>query len=165
LLAEELRDLLEESGGSWEGSATDLHRLLDEREVESLPSRPEELSKFVLRIGERSPILEIAHGWRKIGGRGGRSKRVLKLALVDPAKRPAKNAVDPVVTVDPISKGDNGNNDVVDPGNTSGDNGNNGNNGANGTAEDSPDPAPADATDTRSEDRPDPEGERSRFTI
>jgi hypothetical protein len=168
LLTGALRDLLEESGGGWEGSATDLYRVLEEREVELLPPRPEELSKLVLRIGERSPTLEAAHGWRKSGGREGRSKRVLKLALVESAKEFAKNAVDPVVTLDPVSEGDNGvygKNDAVDSGKPGGDNGNNGNNGANATAEGSPDPAPADATDAGSGDRPDPEDGRSRFTI
>jgi len=53
-----LRDLLEETGGRWEGSATDLNKVLEERESSHLPPRPEELSKLVLRIGERSPTLE-----------------------------------------------------------------------------------------------------------
>jgi hypothetical protein len=167
LLAGELRDLLEESGGKWEGSATDLYRALDEREAVSLPGRPEELSKLALRIGERSPALEVAQGWRKTGGRDGKSRRVLKLALV---KLAAENAVDPVVTVDSSPAGDNGTNgnngknDVVDPREPGGDNSDNGNNGTNARAEGSPEPASADATDARSEDRLHLD-ERSRFTI
>ncbi len=60
LLAAELRDLLEESGGGWEGSATDLHEALGEREAAGFPERPEELSKLALRIGERSPVLDVS---------------------------------------------------------------------------------------------------------
>ena len=124
LLAGELRDLLEEAGGRWEGSATELHQVLHERDLVELPQRPEELSKLVLRIGERSPVLEVSQGWRKVGGRKGNSKRVLKLAL--------KNAVGPVVTVDPEPVGDNGTNgnnsnlDAVDDSIQGSDNGNNG---------------------------------------
>ena len=109
LLAVELRDLLEDSEGQWEGSATDLHHALAERQAANLPERPEELSKHVLRIGQRSTALQISQGWRKIGGRNGASKRVLKLSL-------SKNAVVPVVTVDPPASchprnnGTNGNN-------------------------------------------------------
>jgi hypothetical protein len=60
------------------------------------------------------------------------------------------------------NKGNNGKNDAVDARKPSGDNGNN---GANATAEGSPDPTPADATDAGSGDRPDPEDGRSRFTV
>ncbi|BBL79462.1 hypothetical protein RxyAA322_13160 [Rubrobacter xylanophilus] len=171
LLAGGLRDLLEESGGKWEGSATDLHRALDEREAASLPGRPEELSKLVLRIGERSPVLEAVQGWRKTGGREGKSRRVLKLALVEPAQEPAKNAVDPVVAVDPVSEGDNGTNgnngknNTVDPREPEGDNSDNGNNGANARAEGSPASAPADATDARSADGDHHDDGRERFTL
>ncbi|MEW6637381.1 MAG: DUF3987 domain-containing protein, partial [Actinomycetota bacterium] len=170
LLAGELRDLLEESGGRWEGSATDLHRALDEREAASLPGRPEELSKLVLRIGERSPVLEARQGWRKTGGREGKSRRVLKLALVEPAQEPTKSAVDPVVAVDPVSEGDNGNNgdngknSTVDPYETEGDNSDNGNNSTTARAEGSPASAPADATDARSADGDHHDG-RERFTL
>ena len=124
LLAAELRDLLEKTGGRWEGSATELHQTLDERAVMDLPERSEELSKLVLRIRERSPALEVSQGWRKVGGRKGNSKRVLKLAL--------KNAVGPVVTVDPETGGDNGTNSnnsnfgAVDASLQGEDNGNNG---------------------------------------
>lgn len=144
LLAAELRSLLEESDGGWEGSATELHEALGDQGATSLPERPEELSKLVLRIGERSPALEVSQGWRKVGGRAGRSKRVLNLSL--------KNAVGPVVTVDPNLGGDNGTNsnnsnfDAVDTSNEGGDNGTNGNNGV-------------DAESERSDD------ERERFTI
>ncbi len=102
LLAAELSSLLETAGGSWEGSATDLHRILEAREAEGLPDRPEALSKLALRIGERSPALRVAQGWRKSGGREGKSRRVLKLAL---AETTLENAV---VTVDPEAGRDNG---------------------------------------------------------
>ena len=168
LLAGELRGVLEESGGRWEGSATDLYRVLEEREVASLPVRPEELSKLVLRVGERSPTLEAVQGWRKSGGHDGRSRRVLKLALVEVAKGPAKNAVDPVVAVDPLLEGDNGDNgkyDAVDLRNPGCDNSDNGDNGKDATAEGSPDRAPTDATDATAGDRSNPDDGRSRFTI
>lgn len=153
LLAGELCDLLEESqGGYWEGSATNLHQKLAEREGVELPGRPEDLSKLVLRIGERSPVLEARQGWRKSGGREGKSRRVLKLAL--------KNAVVPVVTVDPGPKealgdnGTNGNNGNTTPSVPSGDNGDYGNNG---------DPQERDETaDVNSQG---PGDGRSRFTI
>jgi hypothetical protein len=109
LLAAGLRSLLEEGNGRWEGSATELHGALDERGTAGLPKRPEELSKLVLRIGDRSPALEARQGWRKVGGREGRSSRILRLAL--------KDAVVPVVTVGPS------------PNRQQGDNGTNGNNG------------------------------------
>jgi hypothetical protein len=64
-----------------------------------------------------------------------------------------QNAVDAVVTVDPVSEGDIG------------DNSDNGDNGANATVEGPPEHAPADAADARSGDRHYPDDERSRFTI
>ena len=164
-LAGELRDLLEESGGRWEGRATDLHRLLDEREAASLPGRPEELSKLVLRIGERSPALKSAQGWRKSGGHHGKSRRVLKLALVDPVTETSGNAVDPVVAVDPAAErdnggnSDNGKNSAVDDRNPGEDNGNN---GKNAEAESAPQLASADAN---RKGRSHPDDGRSRFTI
>ncbi|MEJ7873612.1 MAG: YfjI family protein, partial [Rubrobacteraceae bacterium] len=129
LLAAELRDLLEESDHGWEGSATDLHEALGERGAAGLPERPEELSKLALRIGERSPALEVSQGWRKVGGRKGSSRRVLRLAL---ARKAPENAVGPVVTVDPEPGGDNGtngNNSDPKPPAPGGDNGDYGNNG------------------------------------
>lgn len=141
LLAAELRDLLEASGGGWEGSATDLHETLGERGTISLPERPEELSKLTLRIGERSPALDVSQGWRKVGGRKGSSKRVLKLAFV---KNVLENAVGPVVTVDPTAK------------NPSGDNGTNSNNG-----DSLQEPTGSQATEAN----PQASDSRSRFTI
>lgn len=139
LLAADLRDLLEESGGGWEGSATDLLDALGEREALNLPERPEELSKLALAIGERSPALTVSQGWRKVGGRKGRSKRVLKLSLT--TKTP-ENAVGPVVTVDPQAK---------TPPRDNGTNGNNGN-------------LARDRNET-AEANEEPDDERSRFTI
>ncbi len=105
LLAVELGDLLEETGGKWEGGATDLHLVLQSREFQGLPDRPDELSKLVLEIGERSSRLSTRRGWRKIGGRKGSPRRVLKLELSEETQ---KNGVDPVVPVDPTPIGDNG---------------------------------------------------------
>jgi putative DNA primase/helicase len=101
LLAGELRDLLEETGSGWEGSATDLHKVLDERETAHLPKRPEELAKQVLRVGKMSPVLQTSQGWRKVGGHYGKSKRVLKLALTE---EPPENAVVAVDPVDPVAR-------------------------------------------------------------
>jgi hypothetical protein len=126
LLAGELRDLLEEMGGRWEGSATNLHKVLDERETAQLPKRPEELAKLVLRVGKMSTVLQTSQGWRKVGGHDGKSKRVLRLALTE---EPSENAV---VAVDPVA-GDSlrDNSDNSDNGNSEGlsarrDNGDNG---------------------------------------
>jgi hypothetical protein len=99
LLATDLKTLLEESDERRiEATATELYRMLEEREAPSLPERAEELSKQALRIGERSCALEIKRGWRKEGGRKGRTRRVLRLSLRDPER---ENAVGPVVTVGP----------------------------------------------------------------
>ena len=98
LLATQIGELLREAGGQWEGSATDLYRMLGEREFVSLPERPDELSKLALRIGERSVALEVRQGWRREGGREGRSRRVLKLELRD---HKPENGVGGVVAVDP----------------------------------------------------------------
>ena len=155
LLAAELRDLLEETGGRWEGSATELYQALEEREAASLPDRPEELSKLALRIGERSVALEVRQGWRKVGGRKGSSSRVLKLALNEHAVR---NAVGPVVTVDPRPVGDNGDN---------------GNNGANARVADQANAVPDNAAGVMPEREDASEAgspgvagdERERFTL
>jgi hypothetical protein len=115
-LAADLKALLEESDGRRiEATATELYRMLEEREAPSLPERAEELSKQALRIGERSCALEIKRGWRKEGGRKGRTRRVLRLALRDPEQ---ENAVGPVVTVGP---------EQSDPPGHNGTNGTNGN--------------------------------------
>lgn len=103
LLAAELWELLAESGGRWEGSATELHQVLVERAATAMPERPDELSKLVLRIGERSPVLDVTRRWRKLGGRDGKSSRILRLVAQSP-----ENAVDPVVTVVTDPDRDNG---------------------------------------------------------
>jgi putative DNA primase/helicase len=93
LLALALAEFLEEHGGSWEGTATDLKEALAEKEVEGLPPRPEELSKQVRAMGSRSKALEVKDGWRRVDGR---PQRFLQLSL--------KNAVDAVDAVDDVDK-------------------------------------------------------------
>lgn len=89
LLAVALRAFLEEHGGSWEGTATELKQALAEKEVEGLPPRPEELSKKVRAMGSRSKALDVKDGWRRVDGR---PQRFLQLSL--------RNAVDAVDAVD-----------------------------------------------------------------
>jgi hypothetical protein len=157
LLAVELRELLDEAGGTWEGSATDLHKVLEERESAHLPKRPEELSKRVLHIGERSPALETAQGWRKVGGRKGNSRRVLRLALADKVHEDAVVTVDPADDYPPGDNGTNGNNGVSEHSSAGRDDGNNGNNGDSSRARDrGHDP---------NVDLPAPNDGRRRFTI
>jgi hypothetical protein len=129
LLAADLKALLVERDGRIEATATELYRLLEEREAASLPERAEELSKQALRIDERSCGLEIRRGWRKEGGRKGQTKRVLRLSLSDPGR---ENAVGPVVTVDPAAEnipgdnGTNGTNGNSEPSSAKSDDGDNG---------------------------------------
>ena len=85
LLAIALAEFLEEHGGSWEGTATNLEEALAEKEVEGLPMRPEELSKKVRAMGSRSKALDVKDGWRRVDGK---PQRFLRLSL--------KNAVDSV---------------------------------------------------------------------
>jgi hypothetical protein len=96
LLAIALRELLDERGGSWEGTATELKEVLADKEVEGLPQRPEELSKKVRSMGSRSEALNVKDGWRRVDGK---PQRFLQLSL--------RNAVDAVDAVD--KKGLNGN--------------------------------------------------------
>ena len=97
LLAGELRGLLEDIGGQWEGSATDLHQVLLGRKISGLPDRPAELSKLVLRVDERSSRLNVHQGWRRIADQQGAPRRVLRLTL---AEATPENAVDAVDVVD-----------------------------------------------------------------
>ena len=85
LLAAALREFLEEHGGSWEGTATELKQTLAEKEVEGLPPRPEELSKQVRAMGSRSKALDVKDGWRRVDGK---PRRFMQLSL--------RNAVDAV---------------------------------------------------------------------
>lgn len=89
LLAGEIRDLLSEQGGSWVGSATELHDLLTEREAEGLPDNPDWLTRAVLAIADRTESLEAK---RKKSG----SKRTLSLTLKNSAPRvpSAPNGID-----------------------------------------------------------------------
>ncbi len=89
LLAAALKEFLEEHGGSWEGTATELKEVLADKEIEGLPPRPEELSKKVRAIGSRSQALNMKDGWRRVDGR---PQRFMQLSL--------RNAVDAVDAVD-----------------------------------------------------------------
>jgi hypothetical protein len=100
-LAAVLKALLEEQGGSWEGTATELREALAEKEVEGLAHRPEELSKQVRAIGSRSKALVMKNGWRRVEGK---PQRFLQFSL--------KNAVDPVDAVDGKAVGVNSVNSV-----------------------------------------------------
>jgi putative DNA primase/helicase len=89
MLARALREFLEEHGGSWEGTTTELKEALFDKEVEGLPLRPEELSKQVRAMSSRSKALNMKDGWRRVEGK---PQRFLQLSL--------KNAVDAVDAVD-----------------------------------------------------------------
>jgi hypothetical protein len=70
-----LREFLEESGGRWEGSATELWEALSDRGIEGLPANPDNLSVKVLSIASRSRgVLRAETGWRG-------KRRVLRLQL------------------------------------------------------------------------------------
>jgi putative DNA primase/helicase len=88
VLAPALKEFLEEHGGSWEGTATELKGALADKVVEGLPQRPEELSKKVRVMGSRSKALEMKDGWRRVDGK---PQRFLQLSL-----RSAVDAVDAV---------------------------------------------------------------------
>jgi hypothetical protein len=100
-LATELRTFLVEHDGGWEGEPNALHEALLERGGEAVPERPDELSKMVLDIANRSASLEAERAWRK---HDGRSQRILRLAL--------RNGVDGVVGLDPETTSDNTDNTV-----------------------------------------------------
>jgi hypothetical protein len=89
VFAAALREFLEERGGSWEGTATELKEALLDKEVEGLPQRAEELSKKVRAMGSRSKALSVRDGWRRVEGK---PQRFLQLSL--------ENAVDAVDAVD-----------------------------------------------------------------
>jgi hypothetical protein len=85
LLAAVLSELLEEHGGSWKGTATELMEALAGKEVEGLPRRPEELSKQVRAMASCSKALYMKDGWCRVDGK---PQRFLQLSL--------RNAVDAV---------------------------------------------------------------------
>jgi hypothetical protein len=75
-LAAALREYLEELGGKWEGTATELWRALSERGARELPGNPDNLAVKVLAIANRSRgVVRAERGWR------GKS-RVLRLQLL-----------------------------------------------------------------------------------
>ena len=100
-LATELREFLGEHGGEWEGEPNALHEELLEQGSEAVPTRPDELSKMVLDIGNHSASLAVDRAWRK---HDGKSHRILRLALT--------NGVDSVDGVDLETTSDNTDNTV-----------------------------------------------------
>ncbi len=59
-LAADLAAFLRERGGYWKGSATELHEQL----LSSVkPERPDELSKKLGELAERTSALSVKHGW------------------------------------------------------------------------------------------------------
>jgi putative DNA primase/helicase len=76
-LAVTLREFLEESGGRWEGTATELREALSERRAEGLPANPDNLSVKVLSIASRSKeAMRAERGWKG-------KHRVLRLQLLE----------------------------------------------------------------------------------
>ena len=76
-LALGLRGILEEGGGRWEGSATELWDALSGRRVESLPGNPDNLAVKVLAIASSSKeAIRAERGWRG-------KHRVLRLQLLE----------------------------------------------------------------------------------
>jgi hypothetical protein len=74
-LAAALREFLEEYGGKWEGTATELWDVLSKRRTGGLPGNPDNLAVKVLAIASRSKrALRAERGWRG-------KKRVLRLQL------------------------------------------------------------------------------------
>ncbi len=95
-LATELQGFLSEHGGKWEGEPNALHEALLERGGEAVPDRPDELSKMVLDIANRSVSLAVDRAWRK---HDGKSRRILRLTL--------RNGVDGLGDVDLKTSSDN----------------------------------------------------------
>lgn len=73
-LATALRTFLESEEGRWEGSASELHKLLGGTGVSYLPKVADELSKQLLELSTRTSDLHLRRGYR---GKG----RVLRLKL------------------------------------------------------------------------------------
>jgi putative DNA primase/helicase len=74
LLAGEIWVFVQDHGGEWSGSATELYEELEEREAQGLPENADWLSRLVLSIGERSDLLAVE---KKRTGK----RRLLKLTL------------------------------------------------------------------------------------
>jgi putative DNA primase/helicase len=85
LFAGELRDFLEDEGGSWRGTTTELMEALTERGAEHAPDDVGMLGKMVRAVGAQNPGLEVTPGHR---GKGKESKPVLKLKLVKRVQTP-----------------------------------------------------------------------------
>ena len=66
--------MLEEYGGAWEGTATELHERLADRDLAALPERPDELTKRLRKIARTGEALAVSSGWRG-------KDRVLRLRL------------------------------------------------------------------------------------
>jgi putative DNA primase/helicase len=76
LLASELRALLEDHGGVWKGTATELYEELEERGASGLPENVEWLSKNVRSIAANTEELTVGDGYRG-------KERILKLSLAN----------------------------------------------------------------------------------
>jgi hypothetical protein len=64
-LAVALKKFLEEHGGRWEGTATELWDALSSRQVQGLPRNPDNLAVKVLAIARRSrTAMRAERGWR-----------------------------------------------------------------------------------------------------
>jgi len=63
-LRDALAKLLEGCGGSWEGTPTELHDLLAERDLAALPDRPDELTKRLLNLARAGTAFTVSRGWR-----------------------------------------------------------------------------------------------------
>jgi hypothetical protein len=74
-LAAALSEFLEEHSGKWEGPATELFDALSKRQVEGLPSNPDNLAARVLKIASRSKAVCAQRGWKS-------KNRVLRLQLL-----------------------------------------------------------------------------------
>jgi putative DNA primase/helicase len=74
LLAGELRALLEDHGGVWKGTATELYEELEGRGASGLPGNAEWLSKNVRSIAANTEELTVGDGYRG-------KERILKLGL------------------------------------------------------------------------------------
>jgi hypothetical protein len=63
-LRDALVELLEGCSGRWEGTPTELHELLAERDLATLPDRPEELTKRLLNLARAGTAFTVSRGWR-----------------------------------------------------------------------------------------------------
>ena len=74
-------DLLEDSGGDWEGPATELHDKLTAADLAALPDRPDEMVKRLKKIARTGTAFTLSRGWRRVNDK---STRVLRLRRYEP---------------------------------------------------------------------------------